>query len=129
MVKKKNNSTKKGRYSYKGLDRIMHEKARLGILTSLLTHPKGLLFGDLKELCTLTDGNLSRHVKVLEEEGLVEIQKSFYRNRPQTLCCLTKEGRERFLAYLHELEQVVRDAATAAKTNNNTPENVKLVTA
>ena len=128
MVKKKQTFTEKGRYSYEGLDRIMHEKARLGILTSLLTHPKGLLFGDLKELCTLTDGNLSRHVKVLEEEGLVEMQKSFYRKRPQTLCCLTEEGRERFLAYLHELEQVVRDAAKAAKTNNTT-ENVKLVAA
>ena len=53
-----------------GLERVIHEKARLGIMTSLATHPKGLLFSDLKELCALTDGNLSRHLQVLHESGL-----------------------------------------------------------
>ncbi|MDM8557478.1 transcriptional regulator [Candidatus Parabeggiatoa sp. HSG14] len=123
MIKKRKNFKEKGRYSYEGLDRIMHEKARLSILTSLLTRSDGLLFGDLRELCALTDGNLSRHVKVLEEEGLVSVEKSFYRNRPQTLCCLTEVGRDRFLAYLQELEQVVRDAATAAKSHKK-PGNI-----
>ena len=70
----------KGHFAYEGLDRIMHEKARLGIMTSLLTHPDGLLFNDLKELCLLTDGNLSRDIKVLNEAGLVEIWKSFKNN-------------------------------------------------
>src|SRR6478735_808783 len=63
----------KGRFAYDGLDRVIHEKARLGILTSLIGHPKGLLFGDLKALCGVTDGNLSRHLQVLEEAGLVQI--------------------------------------------------------
>ena len=58
-------------FSYEGLDRVIHEKARLGLLTSLMAHPKGLAFGDLKQLCGLTDGNLSRHLLVLQEAGLV----------------------------------------------------------
>jgi DNA-binding transcriptional ArsR family regulator len=100
-----------GRYAYEGLDRIMHEKARLGILTSLLTHPEGVLFTDLKQLCSLTDGNLSRHLQALEEAGLVEVWKGFRNRKPQTLCRLSKAGREKFLAYLAELEKVLRDAA------------------
>lgn len=105
----------KGRFAYEGLDRVIHEKARLSILTSLIAHPKGLLFGDLKQLCDVTDGNLSRHLQVLEEAGFVSIVKSFERNRPQTTCKITSEGRKRYLKYLDVLEQVVRDAAAAAK--------------
>lgn len=100
-----------GRYNYDGLDRVMHEKARLGILTSLAARPRGLLFGELKELCALTDGNLSRHVQVLEEAGLVEVWKGFHKRRPQTLVRLSGAGRDRFNAYLEELERVLRDAA------------------
>jgi DNA-binding MarR family transcriptional regulator len=104
-----------GRFAYEGLDRIMHEKARLGVLTSLVAHPKGLVFGDLKRLCGLTDGNLSRHLQVLSEAGLVEISKGYDHNRPQTACRITPAGRRRFLDYLAVLEGVVRDAAAAAK--------------
>jgi DNA-binding MarR family transcriptional regulator len=100
-------------FSYEGLDRVMHEKARLGIMTSLMSHPKGLAFGDLKGLCGLTDGNLSRHLQTLEEAGLVEIIKTFERKRPLTTCRLTAAGRKRFLDYIEVLEQVVRDAAEA----------------
>ena len=102
-----------GRFAYEGLDRVIHERARLSVLTSLVTHPKGLLFGDLKQLCTLTDGNLSRHLQVLQEAGLVAIAKGVEHNRPQTICRITAEGRRRYLAYLGVLEQVVRDAAIA----------------
>lgn len=103
------------RFAYEGLDRIIHEKARLGILTSLIAHPKGLRFNDLKQLCALTDGNLSRHLEVLEEAGLVSIVKSFENNRPKTACKITADGRKRYMQYLDVLEQVVRDAAKAAK--------------
>jgi DNA-binding transcriptional ArsR family regulator len=104
-----------GRFAYDGLDRIMHEKARLGILASLVARPEGLLFSELKELCALTDGNLSRHLQVLEEAGLVEVWKGFQRRRPQTLCRLSREGRRRFMAYLGELEKVIQDAGKAAR--------------
>src|SRR5437016_3944676 len=101
-------------FAYDGLDRVIHEKARLGVLTSLMTHPKGLAFADLKQLCGLTDGNLSRHLQVLQDAGLVDIIKGYEGNRPHTACRLTRAGRKRFLDYLAVLEQLVRDAATAA---------------
>ena len=99
------------------LDRVIHERARLGILTSLVAHPKGIVFGNLKQMCGLTDGNLSRHLAVLEEEGIVEIVKSFPNNRPQTLCRITGRGRQRYLDYLQVLEKVVRDASDAMKSS------------
>lgn len=103
-----------GRFAYEGLDRTIHERARLSVLTSLVTHPKGLAFNDLKQLCALTDGNLSRHLKVLEQEKIVEIVKGHERNRPLTVCRITASGRKRYLEYLATLEQVVRDAAKVA---------------
>ena len=101
-------------FAFEGLDRVMHEKARLGVLSSLIAYPKGLAFADLKSLCGLTDGNLSRHLQTLQEAGLVEITKSFENNRPQTTVKMTRSGRKRFLEYLALLEQVVRDAAKTA---------------
>jgi DNA-binding MarR family transcriptional regulator len=106
---------KEGRFAYEGLDRVIHERARLSVLTSLITHPKGLIFNDLKQLCSLTDGNLSRHLRVLETEKMVEIVKGHDRNRPQTICRITPAGRKRYLEYLSTLEQVVLDAAKGAK--------------
>lgn len=100
-----------GRFAYEGLERVIHEKARLGILTSLVVHPDGLLFSELRELCALTDGNLNRHLQVLQEAGLVEVWKGVRANRPQTLVCLTEPGRQRFLEYIGVLEQIVADAA------------------
>lgn len=105
-----------GRFAYEGLERAIHEKARLGILTSLVVHPDGLLFSELRELCALTDGNLNRHLQVLQEAGLVEVWKGVRGNRPQTLVCLTEPGRQRFLEYVGVLEQIVADAAVSTDT-------------
>ena len=112
--------SEQGRFAYEGLDRVIHEKARLSVLTSLAAHPKGLVFGTLKQMCGLTDGNLSRHLQVLEEAGLIAIEKGYDGNRPQTICRITAQGRQRYLGYLKVLEQVVRDAASAAKTVGKT---------
>lgn len=121
--KKQGERDQPGRFAYEGLERVLHEKARLGIMTSLVTRPEGLLFGELKKLCALTDGNLSRHLDVLREAGLVELWKGFENRRPQTLCRLSPEGRQRFLAYLEELEQVIRDAMPkASRRNERVPE-------
>jgi len=113
-------SSSEGRFAYEGLDRVIHERARLSILTSLITNPKGLTFGDLKQLCSLTDGNLSRHLSVLEEAGMVQIVKGHDRNRPQTVCRITASGRKRYLEYLSTLEQVVTDAAKVTKNEGAT---------
>lgn len=96
----------------------MHEKARLGILTSLAARSDGLRFNELKELCSLTDGNLSRHLQTLEEAGLIEIWKGWQKRRPQTLVRLSAEGRKRFMAYLAELERVIGDAAAAVNATS-----------
>lgn len=113
--------TDAGQFAYAGLDRVIHERARLGMLTSLVAHPMGLVFGDLRRLCQLTDGNLSRHLQVLQEAGLVDVVKSFENNRPQTVCQITPDGRARYLDYLAVLEQVVRDAAAAMNAHPAVP--------
>ena len=107
-------ATPRGPHSYDGLDRVLHEKARLGILTALVTRPAGVLFNDLKQLCNLTDGNLSRHLKVLQDAQLIEAWKGSDGGRPQTLVRLSKHGRAQFLSYLEQLEQVIRDAKRGA---------------
>ncbi len=99
-----------GRYAYHGLERVIHEKARLGILTSLATNSAGLFFTDLRTLCELTDGNLSRHLAALKEADLVEVLRGDSGGRPQTLVRMTAGGRERFAGYIAELERVVSDA-------------------
>ena len=100
-------------YAYEGLERVIHEKARLGILASLVAYGEGLAFSDLKQLCALTDGNLNRHLLVLQEAGLVDVRKQTSNNRPQTFCWLTSEGRRRFVEYISVLERIVGDALRA----------------
>lgn len=96
-------------FAYDALDSVIHERARLSVLTSLVTHPKGLGFADLKSMCALTDGNLSRHLQVLRGAKLIEITKDVEGNRPHTFCRITANGRKRYLEYLAVLEQVIRD--------------------
>jgi DNA-binding MarR family transcriptional regulator len=107
------------RYAYDGLDRVIHERARLSLLTSLITHARGLSFGELKQLCGLTDGNLNRHLQVLEEAKLIVITKGTDHNRPQTSCRVTASGRKRYVDYLAVLEQVLTDAAAAVEWDSN----------
>lgn len=101
-------------YSFAGLDRLFHERARLGIVTSLAGQPEGLAFGELKRLCGLTDGNLNRHLAALEEAGCVLIEKGPGGRRPVTRCRLTGTGRDRFVAYLSALEGALREGTRAA---------------
>ncbi len=103
-------------FAYDGLSRVIHERARLGVLTCLLTHPRGLPFPEMKKLCALTDGNLNRHLQVLQEALLVSLTKGPDRDRPQTFYRITALGRKRYLEYLAVLEQVILDGAAGAKT-------------
>jgi DNA-binding HxlR family transcriptional regulator len=103
------------RYAYDGLDRVIHERARLGVLTCLITNPKGLPFPEMKRLCALTDGNLNRHLQVLQDASLVSLAKGPDRDRPQTYYRITALGRKRYVEYLAVLEQVVMDGATAMR--------------
>lgn len=102
-----------GSYAFDGLQRVIHERARLSIVSSLAANPEGLIFTELRSLCALTDGNLSRQIQILQSAGFVEVWKRVHKGRPQTLCRLTDSGREQFLQYIAELEKVV---ATAQKS-------------
>ena len=115
MNERKPSPHRSRRFAYEGLDRLIHERARLGLLSSLIANPKGLRFSDLKQLCALTDGNLSRHLQVLQTAKLVDISKGFEHKRPQTMCRITAKGRKRYLDYVAVLEQIILDASTAVQ--------------
>lgn len=90
------------------LDRVIHEKGRLPIVSLLAASPE-LSFTDLRDLLKMTDGNLSMHIKTLQEAGFVSVTKSFQQRRPLTTCALTAAGRKAFAAYLDLLEEIVRE--------------------
>ncbi len=113
--KKDNNQTLQGKYSYNNLTRVIHEKARLGIITSLLANKNGLSFNELKILCNLSDGNLSRHMQTLEEYKIIKVIKSFESRKPKTVYKITEEGEKKFLVYLSELEKVIYDVHNVMK--------------
>lgn len=112
-------------FAYEGLDRLIHEHARLSVLTALITNASGLAFNELKKMCNLTDGNLSRHLQVLDEAGLITIFKGVEGNRSLTLCRITSEGRKKYIEYLAVLEQVVTDAAGAIEVDGTRRETDK----
>lgn len=112
---KRSKASSSAPFAYAGLDRVIHERARLSVLTSLITHPSGLSFVELKRLCALTDGNLARHLQVLEADGMVRLTKEDDGGRAQTTARITVSGRKRYIEYLAILEQVVRDAAVVAR--------------
>ena len=118
---KTKNSKSSAPFAYEGLDRVIHERARLSVLTSLITHPSGLTFVELKQFCGLTDGNLARHLQVLEEDGMIRISKKEDGGRAQTIARVTAGGRKRYLEYLTILEQVVRDAASVQPDEEGQP--------
>jgi DNA-binding MarR family transcriptional regulator len=116
MTMRSKKQTRQG-FAYDALDSVIHERARLSVLTSLVTHPKGLAFADLKSMCALTDGNLSRHLQVLRAAKLIEITKDVDRSRPHTSCRITAQGRKRYLEYLAVLEQVIRDVVAGEQAD------------
>lgn len=94
---------------FQQLDRVIHEKGRLPIMSLLAASPE-LSFGELKEQLSMTDGNLSVHIKTLQEAGFVSVTKSFQNRRPLTTVSLTGAGRKAFTNYIDLLEQIVRQA-------------------
>lgn len=89
------------------LDRVIHEKGRLAIMSMLAASPE-LSFTELRNALGMTDGNLTTHIRTLQEEGFVAVSKSFAKNRPLTTCSLTAAGKKAFATYIDLLEQIVR---------------------
>jgi DNA-binding transcriptional ArsR family regulator len=97
------------------LERLFHEPNRLAVLSHLAAAPQGLTFPALRDACGLTDGNLNRHLKALEESGAVACEKRFVKLKPQTTIRLTPAGLARFSDYLAALEQALKQAQRALK--------------
>lgn len=93
------------------LDRVIHEKGRLGIM-SMLAASVDISFTELRDTLAMTDGNLTTHIRSLQEAGYVAVTKSFHNKRRLTTCCLTGSGRSAFAAYIDLLEQIVRQNKT-----------------
>ena len=98
---------------FEALERVFHEPNRLAIVSAVCAAPRGLAFTDLRDACRLTDGNLNRHLKVLEDAGVVAIRKTFVDDKPRTTIDLTRAGLDRFNEYLAALSGVLEQAAAA----------------
>jgi len=91
------------------LDRVIHEKGRLAIMSMLAASPE-LSFTELRDALSMTDGNLTTHIRTLQEAGYVSVTKSFQNNRPLTTCALTRAGKKAFTAYINLLAEIVQQS-------------------
>jgi DNA-binding MarR family transcriptional regulator len=91
------------------LDRVIHEKGRMAIMSLLAASPE-LSFTEMRETLEMTDGNLTSHIRTLQEAGYVSVTKTYQNNRPLTTCSLTAAGRKAFATYIDLLDQIVRQA-------------------
>jgi DNA-binding MarR family transcriptional regulator len=91
------------------LDRVIHEKGRMAIM-SLLAASADLSFTELRDALDMTDGNLTTHIRTLQEAGYIAVTKSYLKGRPLTTCALTAAGRKAFARYIDLLDQIVRQS-------------------
>jgi DNA-binding HxlR family transcriptional regulator len=91
------------------LDRVIHEKGRMAIMSLLAANPE-LSFTEMKQTMGMTDGNLSVHLRTLQEAGYIAVTKTFQNRKPLTTCALTNSGRKAFADYIDLLEQIVRQS-------------------
>lgn len=89
------------------LDRVIHEKGRLVIMSMLAATPE-LSFTEMRDTLKMTDGNLTTHIRTLQEAGYVSVTKSFRNNRPLTTCSLTAAGKKAFTNYINLLERIIQ---------------------
>jgi len=114
---------------YESLDRLFHEPSRLAIMSALCGADEPLSFNDLKNDCGLTDGNLNRHLHVLQEAGVISITKQFVGVKPLTTIAPTETGISHFNEYLNSLSEVLRQAQKAVGNANAPVESPALQSA
>ena len=102
-----------------GLDELVHQRHRLGIL-AIAAEAKRAEFGYLRDTLGLTPGNLSRHLTVLEDAGLVEVEKGYEGRRPRTWVCITRNGRSALAAELDLLAALVRLRSALPRPSEST---------
>jgi DNA-binding MarR family transcriptional regulator len=93
--------------SFLQLDRVIHEKGRLAIMSMLAASPE-LSFTEMRDTLKMTDGNLTTHIRTLQEAGYISVTKSFRDNRPLTTCALTAAGKKAFTSYINLLESIIQ---------------------
>jgi len=95
--------------AFLNLDRVIHEKGRLAIMSMLAASPE-LSFTELRDALGMTDGNVTTHIRTLQEAGYVAVAKSYQNKRPLTTVSLTNQGRKAFTEYVDLLEKIVQQA-------------------
>ena len=93
--------------SIEGLNKVFESRVRLGIMSALAVND-GYDFSSLKEFLDVTDGNLASHLKALEKEGFIGVEKSFVDRKPNTRYSITREGRQAFEEHVQALEKLIR---------------------
>ena len=88
------------------LDRVIHEKGRLAIMSLLAASPQ-LAFTEMRDTLNMTDGNITAHARTLQEAGYISVTKAFDGGRPITTYSLTPQGKKAFTNYIDLLEQIV----------------------
>ena len=96
------------------LDRVIHEKGRLAIMSALAATPQ-LSFTEMRDTLGMTDGNVMAHIRTLHEAGYISVTKAFQQGRPLTTYSLTREGRKAFTAYIDLLEKIVQQTRQKEK--------------
>jgi DNA-binding MarR family transcriptional regulator len=91
------------------LDRIIHEKGRFGLMSMLAASPE-LSFTEMRDTLKMTDGNLTTHLRTLQEAGYISVTKSFQNHRPLTTCSLTAAGKRAFTNYINLLEEIIQQS-------------------
>ncbi len=98
--------------TFQRLDRLIHERGRLAIM-ALLAAADSITFKELRDTLEMTDGNLSVHMRTLEDSGYVSVSKAFVERKPRTTYSLTEAGRLAFSEYIEALEEIVRQSRAA----------------
>ncbi len=91
------------------LNKVFDSRIRLGIMSALMVNTN-INFNDLKELLDITDGNLASHIKTLEDNSIIKVQKGFIGKKTNTTYSLTKSGEKAFKVHLEALEKMIRQA-------------------
>jgi DNA-binding HxlR family transcriptional regulator len=89
------------------LNKVFDSRIRLGIMSALMVN-ESVNFNDLKELLSITDGNLASHLKALEENGIIKVQKGFIGRKTNTTYAVTKSGEKAFRQHIEALEKMIR---------------------
>jgi len=113
--------------AFANLERVFHERGRLAICSALVAEDAGLSFRQLQNATDLTDGNLNRHLHALGELGIIAMSRKTGNGRPQTIVQITDTGRDRFLAYIDALEEIVRNVIAAAQGDRKATPSTRLL--